>query len=365
MKGSAAYWLLIVAALIPVFMSAGRWVNQAFSGFIWVSLFLLLSVAWSAIRGDGGSILPLLMLSLSWLYSQCSSAQISAVTVARLFVGLVVFGIGLKAVTNVNYYGILPWLADDLRADGRVSFAGNIGFAGVISLLVFVILIAQKTRSPIIWFALALSVYFVFFSRVRTALIGVALFGVMYWILSDRRPASARSYFIIGVSVVALTIVAISVAPLLLVSVHSAGWASDFFLQGKQSLSADDIQEQLYRPVLWATQLQLFLSSPYLMGWGSAAATMIETAGSTFLSGGDTVSFPTRLLAHHGLPGVLFIWAAMRALWRHAKARDVASVCAWPVCVLVMLSWGSIFHPTDAVGVLYLILTFRGVSAFK
>jgi hypothetical protein len=35
------------------------------------------------------------------------------------------------------------------------------------------------------------------------------------------------------------------------------------------------------------------------------------------------------------------------------------------VCILVLFSWGSIFHPTDGVGVLYLLLLFKGASAFR
>jgi hypothetical protein len=364
-KGGPSYWILISASLVPIVLSIRHWFRGLFAEFLWVPIFFLVSAGWGAIRGDGGIVLTLLMVSLSWVYSQCSAARIEATSFARLFVVIVLLGIVFRATSDSNYYEIIPWSISDPRADGRVSFAGNIGFSGMFSLLAFIVLAGQRKRAPIVWVALSLSAYFIVFSRVRTALIGLMIFAVMFWFTSRKTNASPRFFFFLATFVLVLTITAISVAPLVLVNVQSTGLVSDLFLQGKQSLDADEISEQLYRPLLWAAHLQLFFSSPYLMGWGEAAPSMVESAGAGFLSGGDTVSLPTRLLAHYGIPGILFIWAAISALRRHSRAHDLASVCAWPVCVLVMLSWGSAFHPTDAVGVIYLIVLFRGISAFR
>jgi hypothetical protein len=365
LKGSPIYWALIISAMVPILSSVHRWVGSLVMESSWVPLFFLMAAGWAAIIGDLEILLPLLFMSLSWIYSQCAAAHITSRAFAILFVALVFLGLAIKAFSDSNYYGVLPWMVTDPLANGRVSFAGNIGFAGMLSLLAFMVLVVSKDRSPIMVMALFLAVYFVVFSRVRTAMIGVVLFSVTYWLIRMKARPSASYLFFLAIIGTSIAIFAISFAPLVLERIGSSGVTAMYLLQGRDGLDADDIREQLYRPLLWAAQVQVFFSSPFLMGWGSATTAMVETASANFLQGGDTVSFPTRLLSHYGLPALLFFYAALRALWRYSRKGDIASVCAWPVCVLVLLSWGSIFNPTSAVGTFFLILLFRGDSAFK
>jgi hypothetical protein len=137
------------------------------------------------------------------------------------------------------------------------------------------------------------------------------------------------------------------------------------FLRGETGLSTFEIYQQIYRPWLWGQHLHQFITSPNLMGWGSVEFNVLKT--EDLVSGheelGD-VSLPTRLLAQYGLPGLLFVVFMIARLRVLAKRGDVWGCACFPVVVLGLFQWGSMFHPTDPMFVIYMIIMIHGSAAF-
>jgi hypothetical protein len=72
----------------------------------------------------------------------------------------------------------------------------------------------------------------------------------------------------------------------------------------------------------------------------------------------------TRLLAVYGIPGLLYSWFLIRGLHEVALKRDVWAVACYPVIILLMMQWGSIFHPSDANGAIFFLIAIHGSNAF-
>jgi hypothetical protein len=126
-----------------------------------------------------------------------------------------------------------------------------------------------------------------------------------------------------------------------------------------------EVYQQLYRPWLWGEQLNQFLSSDYLMGWGSTEfSTLITESLIASTEMGDTVSLPTRLLAQFGLAGVLFTVYLLVLLKSRANDRDAWACAIWAPVFISLMQWGSLFHPTDGIGFLFMLMIVKGTRGF-
>jgi hypothetical protein len=72
----------------------------------------------------------------------------------------------------------------------------------------------------------------------------------------------------------------------------------------------------------------------------------------------------TRLLATYGFPSLLYSWYLISRLREIAKNRDVWAVACFPTILLLMMQWGSVFHPSDANGAIFLLIAIHGGQAF-
>jgi len=59
-----------------------------------------------------------------------------------------------------------------------------------------------------------------------------------------------------------------------------------------------------------------------------------------------------------------FVYFLGERCYAHAKNNDIWAVSMLAVIVWLMMTWGSIFHPTNALFVLALLIIGKGKSAF-
>ena len=361
---SFLYWALIISSVLPAFFKMKIISINIAKKWKWIIVFFCITFIWNAFHEGVDFVLSLMLMCISWAYIFGSGLTLKINNIAKIFLAVVVAGGLIKQFTEINYYDLIPYIKINNLSEGRVSFAGNIGFAGIFSLLVFMLLVSETKNTIFIKLGLALSIYFIIFSQVRTAWIGMAVFVSMKIILIFIKDKS--DYIIITTVIFAtiLNIIILFFAPQIIGNLNFDIFGIELITQGKGSIDADALAIQMYRPLLWAEQIKQFYLSPYMMGLGSAASNIDIFGGVDVGYGGDTVSYPTRLLAYYGMPALLFIFSTIYALWSHIKIKDSLAICAWPVCYLVMLNWGSLFHPTDAVGILYLLLIFKGSTVF-
>jgi hypothetical protein len=265
---------------------------------------------------------------------------------------------------NLNGWGILPGETAPTYGPWRISVTPNIAASGTISL--FAMMLAL---SPLAWRGLKLvsivvSGYFLFLSFVRSALIGFCLF-CLAQVNLRALPSRSRFRMIFAALLVGGAVVITVLAPYALYFLQDIGPISRLLLRGQTHLTVDDIYRQLYRPWIWQQHMQLFLKSVFWMGQGSNLA---RDAASSILNVGqarsDSVSLPTRLLATYGLPALAFFWFIVERCYSHIKANDIWAVSATSAIVWLMMTWGSVFHPTNAIFALSILILGRGSSGF-
>jgi hypothetical protein len=245
----------------------------------------------------------------------------------------------------------------------RVSFFPNIAYTAFLSLgMVFILTRNQESISrhlPV----LIVAVFYLLTSFVRTALIAFILYAILRWYFS--KPVTPKRVFWISL------LSAIGVNAAIAGSVTIMGWLQEIplisrlLLRGESGLSTEEIFEQLFRPWVWMQHFTLFLTSPSMMGWG--AFDFNEIKPETLIDEidwSDTVSLPTRLLAAYGMPALLFMGYLILNLWRRAQEGDDWSCACFPPLILLLFQWGSVFHPSDGLYLVFLAMILRGKVAF-
>ena len=259
---SLLYWILIAASLIPILLTMKVIVINIILNNKWILVFAFITFIFNIYREKVDFLISLVFLTVSWAYVLCSKLTLNKNSIAKTFIAIVIFGICIKIYSNTNYYEIFPFIITNNLSEGRVSFAGNIGFAGILSLLVFMLLATESKTTVIVKIAILLALYFIIFSQVRTAWIGLALFFVTKRILIVTKE---KSKFIIMLLVLLLTIfstVLLSLMPQIISFFKFDLFRLNLITQGRSLSDADELARQMYRPLLWAEQINQFYSSP-------------------------------------------------------------------------------------------------------
>lgn len=364
--GSFAYWLLVLPSLLlPLCNSIS--IAQNLLNRAWPLLaFGTVAGMWHMLTGDYRAVmqLTLMLWAMGWLGS--SRARLADRDLVRLYVLLVLMGAGVWLTTGLNKWGLLPFTTLQEYAEGgwRLSFYPNIANSATLSLGMVFVLTRNREVMYRFWPVLLLAGYFVFFSFVRTALIGLALYLLMRWWLS-RKPRSQRAMFwmalLLGIGI--NLIIALSVP--VFVMLQEIDLVARLFLRNEVGLSEEAIYAQLYRPWLWMQHVQLFWGSPGQMGLGVfdlSQVQLYELNVGTTPAGNEALL--TRLLATYGLPALLFVYYLISCLHDLAQRRDAWACACFPAIILLMMQWGNIFHPTDANGALFLLMVTQGTRAF-
>jgi hypothetical protein len=248
-----------------------------------------------------------------------------------------------------------------------VSFFPNIAYSGILSLALLMILTRDARSARTYSWLIIIATYFLVFSLVRAALLSALIYFALWWWFSRWQIPRPTRMFWIALGVAAGFVALTAVSAKLLFMTQDYSMVSAIMLRGKSNLTVDQIAYQIYRPWLWGQQLNLFLSSPWLMGWGSAdfyglvagkeeSQTMLVSAGSEAL--------PTRLLVAYGLSGLLFSIYLVQRLRKLALADDRWACACFPALFALMMSWGSVFHPSDALFVILLLIMTKGSDGF-
>lgn len=363
--GSLAYWLLVLPSLLLPLCDSISIARNLLSRAWPLLAFGLIAGMWHMLAGDyrAAMQLALMVWGLAWL--GCSRAQMADRHLVWLYVALVVIGACVWLTTGLNKWGLLPYttLAEYAEGGWRLSFYPNIANSAILSLGLFFVLTRDREVMRRFWPVLLLATYFVLFSFVRTALIGLVLYLFTRWWL-HRKPRSSRAMFwmalLLGVGINLMIALSTPVFGML----QEIDLVARLFLRNEVGMSNEAIYVQIYRPWLWMQHVQLFWGSPGLMGLGVFDFSQVlldELIVGTTPAGNEAVL--TRLLATYGLPAVLFVYYLIRCLRDLARRQDAWACACFPTIILLMMQWGNIFHPTDANGALFMLMVTQGARA--
>ena len=361
--GSVRYWILLMSAgLLPLTDVEGI-VRALFGRARLLLLFLACAGAWNFLNGDVRAVLQMGLLVWVTAWISADNARLDITLLIRLYAGLIVLGCLVYVSLDLNHWGEISWLTIEEYGIWRVSFFPNIAYTAFLSLALVLVLTRNRqlaAQHPVI---LALALYFMIASFVRAALIAALIYAVLHW-WSARKPTATRLFrasLLLGISVnlaVASSVVAVTY-------LQEFPLFSRLFLRGESGLSTEEIFQQLFRPWLWWEHLRQFWSSPSLMEWGAFDfETLKDVALIEGQEQGDSVSLLTRLLAAYGLPGALFTAYLVICLHRSAKAGDAWACACFAPILFLLLQWGSVFHPSDALFVILLLPLVRGSAGF-
>lgn len=361
--GSLTYWLLVLpAALLPLTNISA--ITKTLVGRAWLLLLLMVTAGiWHLAHGDGRAViqLGLLVWVLAWVASHPSRLAVGDLML--MYKVLIALGFIVYLMSDLNRWGPLPGLTVDEYGVWRVSFFPNIAYTGFFSLAVVLVLtkdMSTMRRHP---GTLVIALYYLVFSFVRTAFIALVMYAVLRWWF-QRHPTSRRMFWTALLTAVAFNL-AVAGSVFILEIIQNVPLLSRLFMRGESGLSAEEIFQQIYRPWLWWQHLQQFANSPSLMGWGAFDFNVMKS--EDLVAGheeADTVSLPTRLLAVYGLPGLLFSAFLVSELRWLAKRRDAWACACFPAIFTLMMQWGSVFHPSDAMFILFTLMITRGSRAY-
>lgn len=367
-RGSWQYVVYVIFAVALPLLSLSAIIRCLF-GRCWILLlWLTWTGAWFFLAGDDRAVaqLALLVLVTSWVATD--QAQLGVRELVRIYIALILVGMVILSVTTLNPYSMIPGRAIPEYGIWRVSFFPNIAYSGTLSLALLLVSTRDAKSARTYWLPILIAVYFLVFSFVRGALLSALLyFALRWWFGRSPIPQPRRMFWTtlcVAFGFVGLTAVS---ANLLYLAQDYPG-VSMLLLRGMTDLTVDQIAYQLYRPWLWAEQLSLFQSSPWLMGWGSAdfygmVAQKQADPDALIISAGSE-SLPMRLLVAYGLSGLLFLIYLVQRLRKLAIADDRWACACFPALFSLMMSWGSVFHPSDAMFVIFMLIMTKGSAGF-
>ena len=360
---SLSYWLFVgPAALLPLF-DFRQIIKTLFGRARLLLAFAALAGTWHLAQGDQRAVmqLGLLILVLTWVSTD--NAKLNVQDILRLYVLMVIIGFFVYVLTDQNKWGLIPGTTVEEYGIWRISFFPNIAYTAILSLAVLMMVtknLATARAHPVV---LGVASYFLLFSFVRAALIAAALYFALLWWFDKHREPRRMFWTAIIVAVSANLLIASSV--FIVDFLQQFSLLSRFFLRGEAGLTPDEIYQQLYRPWLWWQHLTLFASSPSLMGWGAFDFFEMQTEElnvGTTPAGNEAIL--TKLLATYGLPGILFTIYLFVQLRRSADAGDHWACACFPAIFFLMMQWGSVFHPSDAMFTIYLLMIARGSKGY-
>jgi len=401
-RGDVVYWLLVGPSLLmPLLRFRQTLENLLFGKARPIAFFGIVSAVWLIIQRDFGAIPPVFLIVwvAGWACRDevgISARAVFALTLIFYSTGCISFlmqpsyeeqpwlmqhiappeaakGNSVELALpeqdrdglNINAWGILPNQTAVAFQPWRISATPNIATSGIFSLLILLVIVRRFRPNPLEMATAASALYFATLSFVRAVFVSLALFSATIAIMSllPQRPrlrVAVALFMTIGITIL------VALSPILLYSLQDWSIVSRMFLRGQTDMSATDIYRQMYRPWLWGEHMKLFWSSPYLMGYGSElAASALKNIINAGQVRSDSVSFLTRMVATYGIPAFGIIVFLIERCYRHVKDNDVWAVAVLSVMVWLMMSWGSIFHPSNGMFALGFLLIGNGSQAFS
>jgi hypothetical protein len=354
---SSIYWALVLPAMMIPRQSLGQMVRVLRGPGIALLAFLVCAGTFHLARGDVQTVAQLFLLVWMIAWCACESVRITTADFVKVFVGSIVLGALVALFTDLNPWGLFPRQTTAAYGAWRVSFFPHVANSAILSLIAFMFLTRNASIARHYKAVLALCIYFILFGFVRTVLVASVLYLSLRIIYAMTRTVTPR--FLFGSSlIIAIGAIAceLSIGPVLEM-LQGYPLASRLFLRGETGLDPSAIYEQLYRPWLWKEHFSIFASSPHFMGLGTFR--LLDHVSYNLVPGLDasgSESFPTRLLAVYGLPTLFLAAYLLAQLWRRARANDAWACACFPAIFFMMMNWGSVFHPTNVMFVLFFLL---------
>ncbi len=363
-RGSIGYWLFLFPLLL-LSINANKIISNVLFKAWPILLMLVLIVFWGFYTGEPQipSRIVILLLVLAWL--QQKDAQIKIKTLSYFYIATVLISVLLDlGIEDFNQWGVIPGTSSSVVGNvWRVSFLPDIVNTAFFSLFIFIICTKDLKTCLTNKFVIGLSLYFIVFSFVRTAMISLMIYlflRALFYMVRSRRLVFL---FSIIAAIVPNLLVAYSLE--IMQAIQSWPLVDRVLLRGQHNLTTKEMYAQLYRPWQWKEQWNIFMHSPLWMGAGQYDFNLVSssTLGQTVYKS-DAESLLIGMLARYGLPALLFYAFLLFQNYKNAVLSDKWACAVFPVIIFICMNYGTIFHPANALFIMYFLLLLGGKKAF-
>lgn len=358
--GSFLYYLIMLPFMVVPLTKISQIIGNLFSGkVVYVTACSAISTVWSLINGDTSSAFLICFWLYIIAYMASDDSSLSVTALMKLFILILVAGIIIDKAFDTNFYGVFTPSNRDALLSGRISLYPNIGNTGFYAFAFFAIFTIDMAIAKKYWWILLVCLYFAVFSKVRSVEIAICIYLAFRYILTRYRVVSTGKVICLALLFIIVPLLLTNAYMLLYNLASNNELLTQIFFRGQGNLSADELEDQIFRPLAWLLHIDTFLDSNLLMGVGQ---TKLQSIIDNKLKYGDSIAFLTRLLAIYGLPAVLFVVQMFVWLKRHALERDYWACALFPAIFFLMMSWGAVFHPANGFSMLLMLILINGSS---
>lgn len=363
-RGSIAYWLFLAPLLLLLIDTNKIIANICLKAWP-ILLMLVMVLFWGFFTGEPQlpSRIVTLLLMLAWLLQ--SDAQVKVKTLTYLYLTTILISLVLDlSIDNFNQWGIIPGTSSSVVGNvWRVSFLPDIVNTAFFSLFIFIVCTKDLETCLTNKFVIGLALYFIVFSFVRTAFISLIIYlflRTLFYMIRSRRLVFL---FSIIATIVPSLLVVYSLE--IMQAIQSWPFVDRLLLRGQHNLSTKEMYVQLYRPWQWKEQWNIFMHSSYWMGEGQYDFNMMSTSSlGKMIYKSDAESLLIGMLGRYGLPALFFYGFLLFHHYKNAVLSDKWACAVFPVIIFICMNYGTIFHPANALFVLYFLLLLGGKKAF-
>lgn len=252
-------------------------------------------------------------------------------------------------LAGTNIYGIVPGMSLDEALWWRISLFPVVPESAFFSAIILLVNLTNR-QLAMRRTCIVLAIYFLFFSGLRSALIGTLL-ALAYDLAVRRswiRQPLAKMVCLAGATLVFVGSLLMSEL-VVLVPGLSSEFLNVYLFRSEAGLdSADDLARSIYRGWLWTEHFRIAATNPWF-GVGTNDFAMLADDTLAVGVGSGSESFLTGLYARVGLTALLFVAFLVVTIWRQVKAgRHLPSLVAL-LLLVAMLAYGSFLVPYNFV----------------
>jgi hypothetical protein len=350
-RGSAVYVLFVAPVMVFALIASASLVGRSrFSvRALLLACYAAIVCTVAVLRTDLPTITSTLLATLTLLAITVHRVSPPPTLLNALFLLSIPVGAVLR-FADLSIYGVLPGMSLDEEVPWRVSLFPVVPESAFFSATILILNIVRRDLA-LRRVCIALALYFLLFSGLRSAVAGTMLALAYYFIvrpLSASRPVLKMAYLLAA----SLTFVAALVASqvlMLLAAVDSDLLNLYLFRSEGAAESEDALARTIYRNWIWSEHLRIAAQNP-LLGVGTLDfAALAADEPVTGRVGSGSESFLTGLYARVGLPSLLFLAFILASIWNGVRRGRHEQLMMGQLLIVAMLAYGSFIVPYNFV----------------
>ena len=348
-RGSVMYWLFVIPiALFSALLLGAMGVAARLNTPSWlVSVYAIVVSAVALVRGDYQTLASTLLLCSALVVIFAGRLSPSVDFLNRLFLLSIALN-SLLFLLGRTIYAVIPGFSTGGEFWWRVSAFPAVATSAFFSLIVFFLNLRHRD-AYLRKVCLVVSLYFVLFSGIRSALIAGILAGGYMLLVRARfvKRTPTKVVYLFFAVIVLVSSLFLTQLLLTIPSFSSEGLNMYLFRSAEGLQSQEDAARAIYRTWLWSEHLRIASQNP-ILGVGTFNFGLVSSIDPLFGANGSE-AFLTGLYARVGVPAVLLVAALLSAIVRGLESNDDMHILVGLAMFVAMLAYGSFINAYDFV----------------